>query len=242
MSDLVSLNTRPKKSTDFVNGNTSADAFDVIQFGDSINYVTTDCSLGYFPPGVICPSPVSSWYRFSLRPNLEKTGGQCYTQSQKAIGLWVNGVSIYSGMSGSSYNNNGVWHYVNPVLDKYDRDICGGRTDSNTGLYFHRGYSQCLADRIGEAGESHSPIYGWAFDGLPIYGPYNGASTLATSCWAKRNYTTTSTSGCTTSGRTCIPKNPFAISSGYTTLTGYVNSIPNSIRKFGIDILIFLYM
>jgi hypothetical protein len=91
---------------------------------------------------------------------IEMSSSGCYAQSQVPIGLWVNGVAIYSASSGTTYNNSGQWHYIDQVLDKYDRDICSGRSDA-AGEYFHRSYSSCLSDRVGDDGLGHSPVYGW---------------------------------------------------------------------------------
>ena len=72
----------------------------------------------------------------------------------------MNGVSIYSAMSGASYLNGNVWHYITALYEVYDLDICGGTTDSSNN-YYHRKYPRCLAVNLGDAGFDHSPIYGW---------------------------------------------------------------------------------
>ena len=51
--------------------------------------------------------------------------------------------------------------------------------DDSTGQYFHRSFTTCLSERIGDQlGIGHSPIYGWLNDGLPIYGPFYDSSIL----------------------------------------------------------------
>ena len=187
--DVSLLNNRPKKATDFVIGKPSVVRFDKIQFGGNVGYIGSSCGLGYFPPTVSCPVPKQTTVIFPLNPNVEGSTGGCFTASGSPIGYWVNGVAIYSPSSGHSYQNSDVWHYVNPVFDQYDVDICLGSVDSTSGQYYQRTYSSCLMNRLGEVlGSDHSPIYGWMNDGIPVYGPYNGPSILAQSCWVKASY------------------------------------------------------
>ena len=75
---------------------------------------------GYFPPFVVCPKALKTIKSFPLVPEKEARSTGCYAESEKAIGHWVNGVAIYSPMSGSSFSGQNIWHYVKPVLDKYD--------------------------------------------------------------------------------------------------------------------------
>jgi hypothetical protein len=77
-----------------------------------------------------------------------------------------------------------------PVAEQYDVDICGG----------------------------HSPIYGFAGDGYPLYGPYESADTLAVSGWALRDYgADASLGGCNTQGqRSCTLVDSYDLSKGVT--------------------------
>lgn len=62
--------------------------------------------------------------------------------------------------------------------------------------------SPCLMSELNDVGDSHSPIHGFAYDGYPVYGPYQDADTLAVSCWQARDYDSAET-GCVGGGRTC---------------------------------------
>lgn len=64
-------------------------------------------------------------------------------------------------------------------------------------------YSPCLASLLGDTGNAHSPIHGFAYDSYPIYGPYQAANTLAKSCWKPRDYSATSPTGCSDGTRSC---------------------------------------
>lgn len=56
---------------------------------------------------------------------------------------------------------------------------------------------------MGEYGLNHSKVWGWMLDGYPIYGPYQSTNTLAVSCWKKRDYSSSSTTGCSDGTRSC---------------------------------------
>jgi hypothetical protein len=92
------------------------------------------------------------------------------------------------------------------------------------GIYSHRQFSKCLADRVGDdLGSSHSPVYGWIIDGFPIYGPYNDAGVLANSCWKRRDYSQVknATTGCGAGAynkRGCLLKNMYDITAGTASL------------------------
>ena len=86
------------------------------------------------------------------------------------IAIAVNGIALINPQSGRSFNDDGEWHY-NEVFD-------GGYDYDNPGKYDDRGgyqYYIIPPKMIGQqefTKEVHSPIIGWALDGLPIYGPY----------------------------------------------------------------------
>ena len=86
------------------------------------------------------------------------------------------------------------------------------------GVYHHHTYPSCLAARLNDQGMSHSPIYGWMNDGFPVYGPYNGNGVLASPCWKKRDYSSTTT-GCIGGQRTCQLNNQYDIRQGFKTVT-----------------------
>ena len=106
-----------------------------------------------------------------LQPARETTnGGYCFT-GQGTIGYTVTGVYIYGWSDTNSYNNTGYWYNLAPVFEYYDMDICYGHSD-RAGNYHSHNYSPCLASKLKDNGQSHSPIYGWIKDGFPIYGPW----------------------------------------------------------------------
>jgi hypothetical protein len=118
-----------------------------------------------------------------------------------AAGYFVNGLSAYGWSDATSYNSAGVWYNLAPEFEVYDLDVCNGHAAS--GDYHHHHYPACLAKIVNDTGKKHSPIYGFANDGYPIYGPYSAAGTLAGSCWMARDYSASSPTGCSTSTRCC---------------------------------------
>jgi hypothetical protein len=88
------------------------------------------------------------------------------------IGAWVNGVAIFNAKDANSYNNQNVWHSNAVVVEAGDMDSCLGHPQM-TGAYHHHQNPRCLY--VGDS-RRHSPILGFAFDGIPIYGPYGYAN------------------------------------------------------------------
>ncbi len=206
---IDALNARPKASTDFVGGVTSASAGDVIAFGDSIAFNNTACPAnegrGYWPPGPGCPENLSKQGLFTSAP--QATAGTCESGGG-AIGYAINGASIFNWTDAQSYKNQGVWETLAPLAEAYDADICGGHAAN--GEYHHHAYSSCWASVAGDDASGHSPIYGYAADGYAVYGPWQAAGTRAQSCWAVRDYDAISATGCGVDGaRTCLLADPY---------------------------------
>ena len=143
-----------------------------------------------------------------------------------AVGLFVNGVSIYGISDGMSYGNQKVWLNAAPVFEQYDMDICTGHAAQ--GDYHHHHNPNCLSDRLGDNGTAHSPLYGWVMDGFPLYGPYSATNTLAQSCWKKRDYNDPIV-GCADGGRSCVLVDEFAASKGTTSASSSGPSLSGNI-------------
>ena len=59
------------------------------------------------------------------------------------------------------------------AFEVYDMDLCPGH--AAMGDYHHHSYSDCLAQLVSDTGTGPSPVYGFAADGYPIYGPWEAA-------------------------------------------------------------------
>lgn len=217
-NDINDLNSRPKAATDFISGSTTAIAGTTYQFGSNIGYKTNSCARGYWPPGPVCPSASITTNYWDLNPSPETASGGCYTPKLGVIGRLVNGVSIYGSSDGHSYNNGNVWSNSAPEFEEYDMDICNGHAAN--GDYHHHHYPKCLAERLSDHGNDHSPLYGWMSDSYPVYGPYQSAGVLAVPCWKKRDYSTSSVTGCSDGMRSCQLLNPYDYSQGVISVAG----------------------
>jgi hypothetical protein len=215
--DLIDeLLARPNAAIDFSGGTPSIEIDDIIVFGADIGF-NSDSSCpagggyGFWPTSSGCPENMAHEVYFTRSPEASTT--TCKVD-EGAIGLWVNGTSIYGWQAGTSYNDQGIWHDLAPVIQQYDVDICNGHVVD--GDYHHHTYSACLANAAGETPTGHSPIYGYAADGYPIYGPWQDTDTLAKSSWVARDYADEdSETGCGSAGaRTCLLKNQWDVSEG----------------------------
>ncbi len=216
---LAFLNNRPQASGDFVSGAATVGAGDVVAFGEDIGYNSNSNScasnegFGYWPPGPECPEDVEHDIYLPLAPIATST--ECDTGAG-SVGYYVNGTSVFNWTDTQTYNSEGVWSTLAPEAELYDVDICGGHAAN--GEYHHHFYSQCLADLVGDTGNSHSPLYGFAADGYPIYGPWEDSGQLALSAWRARDYDNpASATGCGSAGRrTCLLVDQYDVSLGTT--------------------------
>jgi hypothetical protein len=210
------LNDRPNGEDDFVTGTPTVSVGEQVLFGEDIGYRSNnscgvDAGFGYWPPGPECPSEQDHQVLFPVEPQPATT--ECDTGAG-SVGYYVNGTSVFNWTDAQSYNNEGVWHTLAPVAEVYDVDICGGHAAN--GEYHHHFYSDCLAELVNDNGNAHSPVYGFAADGYPIYGPWEEAGILAGSTWAVRDYASAqSTTGCGGGGvRNCVLVDPYNVSQG----------------------------
>ncbi|CAA0111560.1 Uncharacterised protein [Zhongshania aliphaticivorans] len=217
--DMIdALNNRPLANSDFDAGTTTATVGDLVTFGEHIGYnsSTENCSdtggSGYWPPGPGCPTSLERGEYFTAEPAPASNDSNCST-GLGTIGLMVNGSAIFDWGDGMSWGQN-IWYNLAPIAEQYDVDICGGHAAN--GEYHHHFYTSCLADLVSDNGDEHSPIYGFAADGYPVYGPWENNNELAISAWKIRDYSASeSEGGCNTPGeRSCILNDVYDVSQG----------------------------
>lgn len=206
---------------------------DIVQFGEDIG-LTSSCTAGgdgWWPGGGGACADSEQGAIFDLPATPVEATDECLTGAGP-VGLWVNGVIIYNWTDTFSYNDEGVWqHYAVPFRSK-GMDICLGHAGGGQGQYHHHSYNECLRQEIGDEGDGHSPIYGYAGDGYPIHGPYHASGVLAESCWVTRDYSATSATGCGTDGeRSCQFVDATDISLGLET----VSAAPSTSDTVDID-------
>ena len=87
------------------------------------------------------------------------------------IGTALNGVVFFNPFEAGGMNAvegyNEVW-----------LDSCCGHPQQ-TGVYHYHKYPSCVKSPFPDNGKQHSPVIGFAFDGFPVYGPYEAAGVLA---------------------------------------------------------------
>ncbi|MEO6847828.1 MAG: YHYH protein, partial [Chthoniobacterales bacterium] len=81
-------------------------------------------------------------------------------------GIAINGVVFYNPF------DMGMEEAVN-IMDR-----CCGHPDQRNRYHYHK-YPVCTRSPFDDNGEEHSKLIGWAFDGFPVYGPYEGKGEMA---------------------------------------------------------------
>lgn len=205
--DIDELNARPEAPTDFEGGQTSAVAGQTYDLGDDIAFTSNgDCvtvdGYGWWPPGPTCPRDVGLAAAIPVEPT-PATTDVCET-ALDAIGVAVNGVSIFNWWDGHYYDNGQDWQNLAPMLERYDVDPCKGHAAGVT--YHQHGPPNCLSAQLEDDGSGHSPILAFMADGYPLHGKHHAAGEEAVSCWQTRDYDSAgSETGCGGGGvRDCV--------------------------------------
>jgi hypothetical protein len=107
-------------------------------------------------------------FRFPLVP---KRAAEIIRLPMGPIGMAINGVVFFNPFEQGGMN--AVEGYSEVWLDS-----CCGHPEQR-GVYHYHKYPSCVKSPFPDDGEQHSPVLGLAFDGFPIYGPYEGREQLA---------------------------------------------------------------
>jgi len=104
------------------------------------------------------------------------------------VGVFRNGVALYSSKAISSYSDQDVWHYNTMHIDSARTDTGYGPSGTSATLnrffwsfrdehgagvspsgqyHYYTNPTSIYNDNL----QQHSPLLGYAFDGVPIYGP-----------------------------------------------------------------------
>lgn len=89
-----------------------------------------------------------------------------YVMNPGAIGVAVNGVVFFD-----PYDADAV-----PAFWRLDR--CCGHPSPRSQYHYHK-YPVCVKSPWRDDGTDHSPLIGFAFDGFPVYGPYEANGVMA---------------------------------------------------------------
>ena len=107
-------------------------------------------------------------FRLPLEPKLAETVTRL---PMGPIGTALNGVVFFNPIEMGC--QNAVEGYSEVWLDS----CCGH--PQQTGVYHYHKYPSCVKSPFADDGKQHSPIIGFAFDGFPLYGPYEDAGVMA---------------------------------------------------------------
>lgn len=126
---------------------------------------------------------------YTISTNTGNTGasnfGSATSTGSTAVGVAVNGAQIFNASTGNAHSLSNSFTYTHLYRNDVSMDSAGGFVKSNN-IY---GYAQPSPQTVGLnswATDSHSPIVGWAFDGLPVYGPYGYTDRLDNTSAIKR--------------------------------------------------------
>ena len=109
---------------------------------------------------------------FTFRLPLEPVRNREITQLPMGpIGVALNGVVFFNPFERGGMN--AVEGYNQEWLDS-----CCGHPEMR-GVYHYHKFPSCLKSPFPDDGKRHSPVIGFAFDGYPIYGPYEAEGEMA---------------------------------------------------------------
>ncbi len=109
-------------------------------------------------------------FRFKLPLNPQYTD-RIMRLPMGPIGVALNGVVFFNPFEVGGMN--AVAGYSEVWLDS----CCGH--PQQTGVYHYHKYPSCVKSPFSDDGNQHSPVLGFAFDGFPIYGPFESKDTMA---------------------------------------------------------------
>ncbi len=182
-----------------------------IDFGQDVGFATT-CAAGgsgWAAPDSICPRPAPVAFKIPIHP---APATRVCRLGSTSTGVLANGVLLRGQLGERSYRSENVWHDWASWLDSGNYDVCHGHTPPGD-AYHHHAYSSCLAQQLNDAGTQHSPIYGYAADGYPIYGPWHANGVGVQSCWKTFSPQCPGNPPSQTLTRKCLLSNPEDINS-----------------------------
>ncbi|MBS0208739.1 MAG: YHYH protein [Planctomycetes bacterium] len=94
------------------------------------------------------------------------TGNLNFALPGGAIGIAVNGVVFFNPFDAGGID-------ASPRMDR-----CCGHPSPMYEYHYHK-YPVCVKSPWTDEGNDHSPVIGFAFDGFPVYGPYERAGVMA---------------------------------------------------------------
>ena len=116
-------------------------------------------------------------FRFQL-PLVPRLNDRITRLPMGPVGMALNGVVFFNPFEAGGMN--AVEGYAEVWLDS-----CCGHPQQH-GVYHYHKYPSCVKTPFADDGKQHSPVIGFAFDGFPVYGPYESSGVLAKEMTADR--------------------------------------------------------
>jgi hypothetical protein len=124
--------------------------------GSNPNYITEKNSTYYLPIDPV----VNPRHIFTTTDNSN------HALNMGPIGIAVNGVVFFNPFDANSQDASNMM------------DRCCGHPAPDGTYHYHK-YPVCVNSPWADEGKTHSPLIGFAFDGFPIYGPYESENVMA---------------------------------------------------------------
>ena len=111
-------------------------------------------------------------YRFPLEPKPNKNAIAMTDRDSNGalnmgtVGIAVNGVAFYNPFDAGMQDASSIM------------DRCCGHPSPDNRYHYHK-YPICVNTPFVDKGNMHSPLIGFALDGMPLYGPYEAADLMA---------------------------------------------------------------
>ena len=125
-------------------------------FRGNPNYIIEQDSTYYIP---LNPQP-------NLNHFVTAKDNSNHALNMGPIGIATNGIVFFNPFDAGSQDASNFM------------DACCGHPNFDGQYHYHK-YPICLNTPWSDDGQAHSPLLGWAFDGYPIYGPYESKDVMA---------------------------------------------------------------
>ena len=164
----IGYNTTSFLNTDGVN----------VRFDSSNVYVSSKNLPNYELSKIDTNEGTLPWKDLNFTYAIPRVNLNSITESNTAlntnrIGVLVNGLSLHNPNSGTTFEDQGNWTYNTGFLQKTNRSNNLVAHTNNEGVVTTTVPTSDMSNAtVWGNSTSHSGIVGWAFDGLPIYGPY----------------------------------------------------------------------
>lgn len=157
-------------------GDSNGDGIPDLQIGhDAVSLIITSQNLPNHPhatfPNSQNPNRISAQNHVWRLPLVPRQAETITRAPMGPVGVAINGVVFFNPFEMGGIN----------AIEGYSAlwfDSCCGHPQQS-GVYHYHKYPSCLKTPFTDDGKQHSPVIAFAWDGYPVYGPYDGSGVLA---------------------------------------------------------------